>query len=784
MSLTAPASGAPVSGTIPISAAASDNVGVAGLQFRLDGVDMGVELTAAPYSIQWNTTTAASGAHVLTAIARDQAGNTGTAAAVSVTVANTATVIVPGVIGQTRTVATSSIVAAGLTLGTVTTASSATVASGSVISQSPLGGTEVAANTGVALVVSSGPPQVTVPNVVGLTQAAALSAVTNTGLKAGAVSAVSSATVAAGLVISQVPAAGVTVASGTAVVLVVSAGPAKVAVPNVVGMTQAAAASAIANAGLVVGAVTKVSNAGVPAGSVISQDPAAGTGIPVTSPVDLVMSSGPGAIGINFVGSAIPMGAAEVAGVIPQANWNNAPGATGTALPLVDDSGASGTARLTWRASGVWRVSILDQPGNPRLMKGYLDNTNVSVTTVTVDGLSAGDYDVYVYCDGDNKAYNRTATYEISGPGITTIATVVNDAPNANFSGTFSEATGSTGNYVKFRITGSGFTVTATPGTSTNLNVRAPVDGIQIVPVVPAALPDFTINAVPPLRTVLPGTATSYTATITALNAFSGPVALSIAGAPSGTTATFTPSSVNGTGATLDITTSTSTPAGSWPLTVKGTSGQLSRTATVTLVVAQSRIGVKFLGMNPAPMAAADVAGVVPQAQWNNAAGAARSTPLSLVDESGTPSTATVTWSASNLWMVSIVDQAGNPRLMKGYLDNNNLSVTTVTVGGLAPGEYDVYVYCDGDNKAYNRTATYEISGPGIPPMAIDVNDAPGANFTGTFTQATNSAGNYVKFRITGSGFTITATPGTSTNVNVRAPVNGIQIVSTTPPPM
>src|SRR5205814_2566984 len=187
-----------------------------------------------------------------------------------------------------------------------------------------------------SLVVSSGPPQVAVPDVVGLTQAAAASAITGAGLKVGALVMAASTTVPSGLVISQTPASGTQVASGTAVEIVISSGPLKIPAPNVVGLTQAAATAAIANAGLVVGTVTIASSATVPAGSVASQNPAAGTGIPAASAVNLVVSSGTGAIGINFVGSnTTPMGAVESAGIIPQANWNNATGPAGTALPLV-----------------------------------------------------------------------------------------------------------------------------------------------------------------------------------------------------------------------------------------------------------------------------------------------------------------------------------------------------------------------------------------------------------------------------------------------------------------
>jgi PKD repeat protein len=93
VSMTAPASGATVSGNnVTVSANASDNVGVVGVQFRLDGANLGAEDTTSPYSVIWNTTTATNNAsHTLTAVARDAAGHTTTATAVMVTVKNTDT---------------------------------------------------------------------------------------------------------------------------------------------------------------------------------------------------------------------------------------------------------------------------------------------------------------------------------------------------------------------------------------------------------------------------------------------------------------------------------------------------------------------------------------------------------------------------------------------------------------------------------------------------------------------------------------------------------------------
>jgi parallel beta-helix repeat protein len=88
VSITAPSAGATVSGTVDVTAAASDDNAVAGVQFKLDGANLDQEDTLAPYQISWDTTTVANGAHTLTAVARDAAGNTTTSAPVSVTVNN------------------------------------------------------------------------------------------------------------------------------------------------------------------------------------------------------------------------------------------------------------------------------------------------------------------------------------------------------------------------------------------------------------------------------------------------------------------------------------------------------------------------------------------------------------------------------------------------------------------------------------------------------------------------------------------------------------------------
>ena len=86
--ITSPATGATVSGTITIAASAGDNIGVVGVQFQYNGINLGAEDTSAPYAVKARTKSMGSGTHTLTAIARDAAGNRTTSAPVTVTVKN------------------------------------------------------------------------------------------------------------------------------------------------------------------------------------------------------------------------------------------------------------------------------------------------------------------------------------------------------------------------------------------------------------------------------------------------------------------------------------------------------------------------------------------------------------------------------------------------------------------------------------------------------------------------------------------------------------------------
>src|SRR5579885_517545 len=394
--------------------------------------------------------------------------------------------------------------------------------------------------------------------------------------------------------------------------------------------------------------------------------------------------SGPAAraVSIDFVGNGTPMGASESAGVVAKTNWNNAPGNASSSLPLMDETGVANGATLSYTGDNPWAVPIADTAGNFRMMRGYLDTGSQNPSTINVAGLPASStgYDIYVYVDGDNESSTVTGTYTLSGPGITATSFTVTDSSNTNFNGTFQQALNSAGNYVKFSgIQATAFALTATPTSASDGVLRAPVNGIQIVPSPP-------------------------------------------------------------------------------------------RTARA--------VSIDFVG-NGTPMGASESAGVVAKTNWNNAPGNASSS-LPLMDETGVANGATLSYTGDNPWAVPITDTAGNFRMMRGYLDTGSQNPSTINVAGLPASStgYDIYVYVDGDNESSTVTGTYTLSGPGITATSFTVTDSSNTNFNGTFQQALNSAGNYVKFSgIQATAFALTATPTSASDGVLRAPVNGIQIV-------
>jgi len=96
VTMTTPGDGEVVSGPVAVSAEASDDVGVVGVQMLLDGMPLGFELGMAPYSLAWDTTLVGDGTHLIAARARDAAGNETVSSPVAVTVTNEPAAVTEG----------------------------------------------------------------------------------------------------------------------------------------------------------------------------------------------------------------------------------------------------------------------------------------------------------------------------------------------------------------------------------------------------------------------------------------------------------------------------------------------------------------------------------------------------------------------------------------------------------------------------------------------------------------------------------------------------------------
>lgn len=159
---------------------------------------------------------------------------------------------------------------------------------GIVLGMTPEPNQDVNSDTLVTLTVSTGPAEVNVPNVDGLTLDAAITALTAVGLPSPQIRREASVDVAEGLVIRSDPAANTAVSIDRQVILYISDGPETELVPSVVGLTQAAAEQAIQNRGFVPVFEAQEVAAGSPdAGKVISQDPPASEDLEVGAEITI-----------------------------------------------------------------------------------------------------------------------------------------------------------------------------------------------------------------------------------------------------------------------------------------------------------------------------------------------------------------------------------------------------------------------------------------------------------------------------------------------------------------
>jgi len=176
------------------------------------------------------------------------------------------------------------------------------IASGDVIATDPAIGSSAHRGAVVILTVSTGPVMISVPQVTGLSQAAAEAALRKAGLTPGAVTQTASSTIGAGVVISTNPGAGTSWPQNRPVGLAVSAGP---PLPDFVGQQFQAAQGQAQSGGYQLQQVTDASSS-QPQGTITSQSPAPGTPITPGEVVIVHVSNGPPEVPVpNVTGDSV-----------------------------------------------------------------------------------------------------------------------------------------------------------------------------------------------------------------------------------------------------------------------------------------------------------------------------------------------------------------------------------------------------------------------------------------------------------------------------------------------
>ena len=211
--------------------------------------------------------------------------------------ADTNSIKVPDLKGDTLEEAQSALNALGLGIQNAGTTSSDTYPKGQIVSQTPDVGSAVEAHTTIEVIVSSGQGEAAISSVVGMDETTAYNTLSNAGFVPVKEYAYDN-TVEQGIVISQSPDGGALGKEGDSVKIVISRGPESAAgttgisVPKITGQTEEAARAALTAAGLTAGNVTSAYSDTVPEGQIISQSPAEGSAAEEGAAVDFIISSG------------------------------------------------------------------------------------------------------------------------------------------------------------------------------------------------------------------------------------------------------------------------------------------------------------------------------------------------------------------------------------------------------------------------------------------------------------------------------------------------------------
>jgi hypothetical protein len=245
--------------------------------------------------------------------------------------------------------------------------------------------------------------------------------------------------------------------------------------------------------------------------------------------------------------------------------------------------------------------------------------------------------------------------------------------------------------------------------------------------------PDFTGSVTPNFQTVVTGSSATYSISIIPIDGFSGTVQFTLTGLPVGAAASFNPPTVTGSGTTtLTISTSSSTPTGSFTLAVGGTSGSVAHQGTLTLNV------------GPAGTDFTDFAGSITPSYQTITPGSSTGYNLAVTPINGFTGNVTLTLSG----LPAGATGTFNPATITGGSGSSLLSITTSS--STATGSYLLTI-----------TAT---SGSHVHSTTVNLNVGPaGTDFTGSITPSSQTV------RIGSStSFTLTIQPINGFSQDVR----------------
>ncbi|MFN0166066.1 MAG: beta strand repeat-containing protein [Bryobacteraceae bacterium] len=345
-----------------------------------------------------------------------------------------------------------------------------------------------------------------------------------------------------------------------------------------------------------------------------------------------------------------------------QGTWKNVYGSNGytiagdaTSYPAYAQVAFSGQSGYTWAGSTTDVRALEKASTTGRVAATWYSSSSYTIAVNLIDGAP---HQVSLYClDFDN--FNRNQRIELFDAVTNTL---VDTRTVSGFSA---------GHWLVWNVSGHVLIRVTNLG-----GINSAVSGLFFDPPAPS---DFSLGITPTTQTTGQATTTNYTLTVTPSAGFGGTVNFSASGLPLGAGVSFSPTSVAGSGSsTMTAVVGPATPGGTYPLTITGTSGTLTRTATANLVVtAQVPAAAAFLKTDTTTQGTWK--GVYGAQGYAIAGDATNYPPYALVTFTGqTPAT----WTASTTDVRALQKAAATDRIAATWATGTSYTIDVNMVDG------------------------------------------------------------------------------------------------------